>query len=327
MNLESLNLGLAFRLTMKTLPIILVRLGANLAFWLVAIIYLAIVAGVAALIGQAIDWLGVIVFLIGVVGVAPLYNLAYRYVFYMIKAAHIAIVSELLASGEIPAGSGQLSYGKQRVQERFGEVNVMFVVDELVTAVVHAFTSTVYNLVAWLPSDNLRTLMRIVQTIVKFAMNYIDEAILARSFWIERDNVWENARDGLVLYGMIWRPILINAVVLMIISYIPFIVAFLLFSAPVGFLLSIFSTQLAGWALIATLVLAYLIKVAIGDSFAMVAIIATYYKETQGKTPDPAMAAKLDSVSDKFGELKQRAQERVGMVGRNNADASEAPAG
>lgn len=314
MDLSSLKLGVAVNLLMKTMPILLIRLGVMMLFWLVAFIYLAFAGGVSFLIGSAVDWLGILIFIIALVSVIPLYNLAYRYVFYMIKAAHIAIMAELITNEKLklPPGRGQLEYGKTRVQERFGEVNAMFVVDELVQGVVRAFTRTVYSIARWLPGDTLDTLVKIVNRVVTFATSYIDEAILARSFWQDDDvNVWENARDGVVLYAMSWRPILTAAVALMLISYIPSIIVFVVFAAPIGALLALINTQLAGWSLIFMLILAWFVKVAIGDAFAVAAIISTYHRETVGKTPDPQMAAQLDNLSDKFGDLKNRAKQAM----------------
>lgn len=314
MNLSSLKLGVAVNLLMKTMPILLIRLGVMMLFWLVASIYLIFVGFVSFLIGNAVSWLGGLIFIIALISVIPMYNLAYRYVFYMIKAAHIAIMAELVTNEKLklPPGRGQLEYGKNRVQERFGEVNAMFVVDEIVQGVVRAFTRTVYSIARWLPGDTLDTLVKVVNRVITYATSYIDEAILARSFWQEDDvNVWENARDGVVLYAMSWRPILTAAVALMFISYLPSLVVFVVFAAPVGALLYFINAQLAGWTIIFMFILAWFIKVAIGDAFAVAAIISTYHRETQGKTPDPQMAAQLDSVSDKFSDLKNRAKQAM----------------
>lgn len=308
MDFSNLNLGLAFSLLMKTIPVLMIRLGAMLVFWVVAIIYLVIVSWIAVLIGSAIDWLGVIVFIVALVAVIPAYNLAYRYVFYMLKAAHIAIMAEILVNGKLPDGVGQLDYGRKKVTERFGEVNTMFVVDELVSGVVHMFTGTVYSIASWLPGDTLQTLARIVNRVIHYATSYIDEAVLARSFYISPpQNVWENARDGVVLYAMSWKPLLTSAVVLMLLSFVPGIVAFVIFAAPIAWLISLFSSSLAAWTVILALFLGWVFKVAFGDSFAMAAIIASYQRVTVGKTPDPAMAAKLDSISNAFTDLKNRA--------------------
>lgn len=310
-DLSSLEIGTSFRLLMRTAPILLVKLGAYVLFWVIALVYLGIAFLVASLVAKAVEIVGIILFILAIVGVSPLYSLAYRYVFFMIKAAHIAVISELLVNDKLPDGVNQLEWGKKQVTDRFGEVNVMFLVDALVSGVVRAFTRTIYSIARLLPGDTLRQVVTVLNRVILNATNYIDEAVLARSFVRKDIPVWVNARDGVVLYGMVWKPLLTNAVALMVISYLPFIVAFLLFSLPVGLLLSVFSGSLAGWSILFTLILAFLIKIAVGDAFAMTAMISAYHRQTQGLTPDPEMVAKLDDVSDKFGELKARAQEQI----------------
>jgi hypothetical protein len=306
-SLSSLQLGRAFRLIMQTLPIAAVRLGANIAFWVVTLVYLGITGGLAYLVWQAIPAVGVILFLVALGGLGPLYKLAQKYVLYVIKAAQIAVMAEILVNDRLPAGASQLAWGKERVQERFGEVSAMFLVDELVSGVVSAFTGVVYRVASFLPGDTFRSLANILNRVIRFAVGYIDEAILARTFWLQSGSVWANARDGVVLYGMVWKPLLANAVALMFLSYVPFIVVAILFSAPIGALTSLISPNVAGWSIIATLVLAYLVKVAIGDAFAMAAMISAYQRETQELEPDPAVTSKLEQISDRFRTLQQRA--------------------
>ena len=306
-SLSSLQLGRAFRLIVQTLPIALVRLGAYIAFWVVTLLYLGITGGLAWLVGQAIPAVGVILFLVAIGGLGPLYKLAQKYILYVIKAAQIAVISEILVNDRLPAGASQLAWGKERVQERFGEVSAMFLIDELVSGVVSAFTGVVYRVASWLPGNTFRSLANIVNRIIRFAVGYIDEAILARTFWLQSGSVWANARDGVVLYGMVWKPLLMNAIALMALSYVPFIVVAILFSAPIGALVSLISPSVAGWSIIATLVLAYLVKVSVGDAFAMAAMIAAYQQETQELEPDPTVTAKMEQVSDKFRTLQQRA--------------------
>lgn len=327
MNLQSLRLKEAFNLTLRTMPILLVRLGVYVVFWLVAMIYLGIAGGLAFLVGKAVPFLGVILFLVALGGTVPLYNLAKKYVLYLVKAAHVAVVAELLSRGELPAGANQLQWGKDRVQERFGEASIMFVVDELVEGVIRAFTGAVYSIAAFLPIDALRSLANMINRVIRFALSYVDEAILARTFWRKEGSVWANARDGVVLYGMVWKPLLLNAVALMLLSYIPFLLVMLLFSAPISALLSAISPTVAGWSIIATLLLAYLVKVAVGDAFAMTAMVASYQREIEGLQPDAQVTAKLEQVSDKFRELQRRAQEELSRFGRKaeSQPAAEVP--
>jgi hypothetical protein len=309
MDFSNLNFGLAFSLLMKTIPLLLVRLGAMLAFWAVAIIYLLIVLAVGTMIAAANETIGWIVGLVALLAVIPAYNLAYRYVFYMLKAAHIAIMAEILVNGKLPDGINQLNYGKQKVTERFGEVNAMFLVDELVSGVVGAFTGTVSSVLSWLPGD-FGWAIAILNRVIHYATNYIDEAVMARSFYNSaKQDVWVNARDGVVLYAMSWKPLLTSAVALMILSFIPGIVAFVIFAAPIAGLIWMINPAIAGWTIIFALFLGWVFKVALGDSFALAAIIAAYQRITDGKTPDPAMAAQLDSISDAFKDLKNKAMQ------------------
>lgn len=307
MGLERLQLGTAFTLVVKTAPILLVRLGIYLAFWVLLLIYWGITIGLAYLVGRVFAPLGWILAIVALVSTFPIYNLAYKYVFYLLKAAHIAVMAELLANGELPAGVNQLAWGKEQVTKRFGQVSVMFVVDEIVEGVVRMFTGLVFSIASWLPGDSIRTLVGIINRVIRYSTSYIDEAILARAFWRRDENIWESAQEGLVLYGMVWKPLVANAVALMVISYIPFLLVWLLFSAPIGGLLSLFSTTLAGWSIIIALIFAFFVKVAIGDSFAMAAILAAYQRETKNLTPDPAMEAHLTQISDQFRDLKDRA--------------------
>lgn len=325
MNLRQLQLRNALALTLKTTPILLVRLGAYLAFWVVALLYLGILFGIGALLANIAEWLGFLVGLIAVVSVVPIYRLAYKYVFYVIKAAHIAVIAELLEHGQLPPGSSQLQWGREQVQQRFGQVSLMFVVDELVEGIVKAFTRTVFSIVRILPGSQSR-IFELLERLVRNATGYIDEAVMARSFWRRDENIWESAQEGVVLYAMIWRPLLMNAVALMVLSYVPFLAALILFAAPVGFLLNLISSALAAWSIVLVLILAYFVKAALGDAFAMTAMIATYQRETRGLTPDPQMEARLSQVTDQFAELKNRAlqmAQKRGVPGMQPGSASD----
>jgi hypothetical protein len=323
--MSSLQLGRAVTIMMRTLPILGIRVLVSFISFVIFVVYMLITFGIAALLGNLNQTLGVIVFIIALVAVIPIYNLANRYIFYILKAAHLAIVAELLQNDKLPDGVNQLDWGRQQVQTRFGDVNVMFIVDELVNGVINAFTNTVGWLTAWLPGDTLRTLVGMVKMIIRLSLSYVDEAVLARAFWLRSESVWSTAVDGVVLYAQIWKPILTNAVVLMLLSYIPFVAALIIFAAPVAFILNIFSSDLAAWGIIAALFLAYLIKVSIGDTFAMVAIIATYQKETANLTPNPEMKAKLETLSDKFRELQRHATQELNKLSGSGEKPKTSP--
>jgi hypothetical protein len=308
MSLKSLQLGQALRLVVRTLPIAGVRLGLNLLFWLGGLLYVGGIGALALFAGQAATWLGVVLGVVGVVGLFVLLRLAQRYVLYLVKAAQIAVMARLLTSEDLPAGVGQLSWGKEQVANRFGEVSAMFLVDELVSAVVGGFTSLVYGLVGFLPGGTLRGVARLAGQVVHYAVTYIDEAILARTFWRDDGTVWANARDGVVLYAMVWKPLLVNALALMLLSLIPGVLIVALFAVPIGWLANTIWSGMGGWSILAALALGWAFKVGIGDSFAMAAIIAAYQRSIEGLQPDPALLGRLGQVS-RFDDLTRRAQE------------------
>src|SRR5690349_14350806 len=169
MGLDRLQLGTAWNLVVKTTPILLVRLGLYLAFWVLLLIYWAITIGIAYLIGRVFAPLGWILAIVALGSTFPIYNLAYKYVFYLLKAAHVAVMAELLANGDLPAGTNQLAWGKEQVTKRFGQVSVMFVVDEIVEGVVRMFTGMVFSIASWLPGDSIRTLVGVINRVIRYS--------------------------------------------------------------------------------------------------------------------------------------------------------------
>jgi len=307
-SLKSIHWGEAFRLVWRTLPIAGARLGVLVLFWLGTLIYFAAVGALAYFAAQAAPWLGIVLGVIGLGGYGWLYSLAQRYVLYLVKAAQIAVMARLLETGELPGGIGQLQWGKEQVTARFGEVSAMFLVDQVVTAVVRGFSALVSGLASWAPGDALKGLARMAGRVAHYAVTYVDEAILARTFWVDDGTVWANARDGVVLYAMVWKALLLNAVVLMLASYVPAVLVVLLLAAPAGLLASAVAQSLEGWIVLAIVALGLVVKAAIGDSFAMAAIIAAYRREIEGLEPDPALLARLGKVP-RFGYLAQRVEE------------------
>jgi len=328
LDLSKLQLGRAFGLIAKTMPILLIRMGAYLIFWVALSIYLGLTGGVAWLVGQAVSFLGVILFFAAIAGIAPIYQLAYKYVFYMIKAAHLAVVAQILEHGKLPDGKSQLDWGREAVTQRFGEASAMFLVDEMVESVIRAFTRTVYNVTRIFPGETMEQLATVANRVVRYSLTYVDEAILARSFWQDEDNIWESAEDGLVLYAQSWKPLLTNAVALMLISFVTFIAAFIIVAAPIGGLVALmFGQSAAGWSIIVALIFAWLVKVAVGDAFAMTAMVASYQDTTKDMTPNPEMSAQLSRVSDKFNEIKARAAQAVNTPPADASNASAADMG
>jgi hypothetical protein len=219
----------------------------------------------------------------------------------------LAVVVEILQRGTLPDGVNQLSWGRDQVLARFGAVSVLFLVDELVKGVVSAITAVAMSFASWIPGNSLRGITNMIKRIVEYAANYVDEAILARAFQYKDEDIWKTAREGVVLYGMVWKPLLVNAVALMVLSYVPFFLALLLLAAPMALFMSMFSFVWGGMGLILVLILGILIKIAVGDSYAMIAMVAAYQRETAGLIPDQRVEKRIARASEQFRTIQEKA--------------------
>jgi hypothetical protein len=299
----------ALGLLLKTTPILWVRLGSYALLGLGLLAYAAVVGGIAWLLSQLWGVLGVIVLVVGFGGGFALVRWASRYYFYLLKAAHTAVMTAFIVHGRGPE-TGQLEYGKQQVLDRFTDTSIMFAVDQVLDGVVKAINRTFARATDLLPIPGMDGLQKLVQQVSTFATTYIDEAILSRAYAQREDNVWAVAKDGVLLYAQGWKPILANAVALTLLSYVEFVAFLIILGVPavaIGALVPALSTPLG----VGVLLGAWMLKLAVADAYAMAATLLAYHRTTAGMTPNPEWQARLEQVSDGFQELKQKAVEAV----------------
>lgn len=307
--MPKIYLAEAFGLIAKTLPILWVRLGSYVVLGLALGVYAAALGGVAWLLGQLWAPLGFIVFLIAIGGAFAVVKWAGRYWFYLLKAAHTAVMTEFIVTGKGPAGS-QLAYGKEQVLGRFKDTSILFGVDLLVNGIVKFIIRTFTRITSMLPIPGMDGLAKLVERIAIMSTTYVDEAVLSRAYAKREQNVWAVAKDGVVLYAQAWKPILANAVVLALLSFVEFLVFLLILGLPAAAI----GAAVPGLRLalgIGVLIGAWMLKLALSDAFALAATLIAYHRATEGLEPDPVWVAKLEGASDKFRELGRKAAEMV----------------
>ena len=309
-----------FGIFMQTLPYVFLRLVAYLLFGLLALIVTGVMAGVgigvAALFGQA----GGAVFIILFIALGVLWGLkrlAERYVLYLVKAGHVAVITELVQKGTLPAGVNQVSYGKDKVLKHFASTSVLFGVDALVAGSVRQILRWLVRLgsfLSFLPGAKL--VLGLVYRVLRLAGNYIDEAVLSYILLHEDQNVWRAAADGVVLYAQSWKKILWRAVGVVLVVMTGWLVVFL-----VSFLALLPLASLAGRskpglplflgfvALVAAWLIANVVRWALVDPFATVAMIVAYNEAVREQTPSYDLYSTLAGVSRKFRELEQKARQ------------------
>jgi hypothetical protein len=262
-----------------------------------------------------------------------------RYYFYLLKAAHAAVMTEVILTGSGPDDASQVQYGKERVQTRFKETSVMFGIDRLLEGTVRSFNRSFARLMNLLPIPGADSLKQFVRRVSRFATTYIDEAILTRAYRDDDANVWAVARDGVILYAQCWKPILANAVALTLLSYFEFLLFLVILGLP-ALLIGVALPSLKIALGIGVIVGAWMLKLAVADAFSLAATLLAYHRSTEGMTPDPTWQARLEEVSDQFRELKRKASEHMSGAEkageeastttpppRNDADVSQQPNG
>ncbi len=315
----------AIGLITRTLPFLWTRVGAYLLFGLVMAIYLGIAFGISSLFFAIhLGIVGFIFFLVALGAILPIYRLAESYFFYLLKAAHVAVMTELLIRGQVPTGNGQIAWGKQAVQSRFRDTNIMFVLHQLVSGVVRTFTSSVSNTLNLLPIDGMDTITSFMSLVVRYSTTYVDAAVLSRAYMTNEPNMWATAAEGTVLYAQCWKPILKNAVKLAVLSFFLFLIAMVVLGIPALLLALILPKILV---LVIVVMLAVMLKLGVGDTYALASTLIIYHRETANMVASPEWTAKLESVSDKFKQLQLNAATFVPGVPAAMVAASAQPVG
>jgi hypothetical protein len=298
---------------LRTLPFIILRLAVYLAIAIAYVFATGLGAGIGYGIGHighsanapagGAFWGGLIGF--GVVS-AALY-LAREYLLYLVKAAHIAVLVEILDGRPIPAGQGQIAFGTNFVKTHFAESSVLFGVDQIVKGVLRTIMRTLNFFTAFLPIPALQTAMRIAEGVIRMSLTYVDEIILAYLIRTRTTNPWDSAKDALILYAQNYKHFLKNAVWLSLFMWGTTFVIFLLLLAPAGAVAYFLPGSSGIWVFVFAVIFAIALKKALLEPLAIASLMQVFFKTIEGQAPDPEWKARLDSASRQFQELGEKA--------------------
>ena len=319
----NLQLGRAIGIVMKTMPYVLYRAVVYGVICAVVAFLLLFVALVGYLFGGAAAGVMIVIFLgAGAFGA----RLLREYVLYLLRAGHIAVITEIIERGALPQGVNQTQWGAEQVKMYFKEISVLSLIDQIIKGVITKLNRTLFNVMTILPIPGMKDASRVVQKVVDFSLTYVDEAILAYTFKTRNPNVYGAAKSGIILYCQAWKGLLKNAVVLTVLSYAGTALSALFFLIPLGALAWILpeSWAVAKFSLfLLALFMGASLKWILFDPIACAATILTFLAETKSMTPDPAWEERIEKVSSKFTELRHKAADYV-----KNAEATQAaPAG
>jgi hypothetical protein len=295
------------------------RLVAYAIFGLVALLVIGFMAFLGYLATRLFKEAGGAVFVILLIAVGILWGLkrlAERYVLYLIKAGHVAVITELVQKGTLPAGVNQVAYGKDKVLKHFASTSVLFGVDTLVAGAVRQILRWLTRLGSFLAViPGAKLLLSFAYRVLSLAGNYLDEAVLSYILIHEEQNVWRAAADGVVLYAQSWKKLLWRAVGVVLVVMIGWLVVFLISFLPLLAIASVVAREsgqrfLFGFfALLGAWLIANVARSALVDPLATVAMIVAYNEAVREQTPSYDLYNTLAGVSLKFRELEQKARQ------------------
>jgi uncharacterized membrane protein len=295
----------------KTAPFLIFRFLIYFAITLCFVLITGAGAGVGYGIGYIANaapaggmWGGLVGF-----GIASVIMYLIReYLLYIVKAGHVAVLVSLLEGKEIPGGKRQVDYARQVVQERFATSSLLFAVDQLIKGVLKTFNKAFMSVATIIPIPGSKGLIGFVNTMLTLSLTYLDEVILAYLIKTRAENPWAASRTAIILYAQNYTKFLKNAVWLAIFVWVLTFIIFLLVLGPAALLVKLFPGTGGPLTLIVALVFAWGIKQAVIEPVAMIALMQVFFRVTVGQTADPEWEARLESLSMKFNELKQKAQ-------------------
>lgn len=304
------SLGKAIGAMFKTFPFICLRMMVYFGIALGTLLSIGIGAGVGYGVMSMTQSPGVGAFWGGLFGFGLVSAVLYwlrEYLLYAVKAGHIAVLVEVLDGRDLPVGKGQISHAQTVVKERFGEMSILFAVDQLIKGILKALNRLVFSITNFIPLPGAKNAAKWINALINLSLTYTDEIVLAHAIRVKSSNPWGSAKDAILLYAENYGAMIKSALFLLFFMFFISFGLFLIFLIPAGMLAALFPGQASGWGFVAAFIFAWAFKAALLDPLAMTCLMQVYFKVTEGKVPNPSWDQKLSSVSDKFRALKEKA--------------------
>jgi hypothetical protein len=305
----------AFRLLTRTTPFLGLNIFVYGGFFIASVLWLAIFGGIAYFFSTRVELLAFIFFIIAVAGPYGVLIFGKRYILYLVKGAHIAVLTKLLKDDELPDNKTQVVYGREMVQNNFRDVSILFALDRMIDRIVKRFTRRFVRIVDLLPfGGGASKIARWAAMIVNNSLSYVDEAILSYAIARDEKNIWNSARHGIILYAQVYKPVLITAVKVWFLGRALFIGLLILLGMPGVILMLMFD---AIWfqliTIIGVILYTQLIIRAVFEPFATAYTLVTYHDSIEGVEVNKEWDERLQSVSGEFKKLVNKAKDFGGQ--------------
>jgi hypothetical protein len=300
-------------LLIQSMPYALARFGVLLGASVVALLGLVITLGGTALLADRVAGAFGVIWLVGCLAAAGfVWGTLLRYVLHLIECGHVAVLTELITKGSLPAGGESMfAHGKRVVTERFGQANVLFGLNMLVRGIVQAFHRTLDWIADILPLPGLDSLSRLINIVLRAATRYLDKVIFSYSLTRPGIDAWQASREGLVYYCQNAKPVLKTAMWSVVLEYVTSAVLWLLLLVPAGLITYALPAASREWGGIVTIVVAVLLLGPLRSAFIkpvfLIMMMVRFHTAIEGQAVNPEWDARLAGISDKFRNFGNKA--------------------
>lgn len=227
-------------------------------------------------------------------GVGKLFR---NYVLYLVKAAHVGVITQIATKKELPYGETLFSFSLGIIQRQILRISLFFAVDRMVNLVLKAFNKSVLRRIPVLGGGGNRSFLK---TFLDYSVGYVDEAIFSYTLLREGENPWKSAREGLVLYAQNWKIVLGTGLVMSLGGYL--LVAAVAF--PVGLVLMSVNLPFAAAAVPLAIGAGFLARFIFMDPLALTATIVNFHLAIEGQQANPEWERKMAGLSGEFSAIR-----------------------
>jgi hypothetical protein len=324
----------AIGLLIKSLPYALMRFAVLMGFSLATIVWMIVMFGGAAWAGTHIAGIfGFVWFISCAVAGGWFWATMLRYFLHLIECGHVAVLTELIVRGQIGNGTESMfEYGKRIVTAKFGEVNVLFGINLLVRGVVNAVHNTLEGIGNMLPIPGVEGIANLVTAILRAATRYMDKVIFSYNLARGDANPWKSAQDGVVYYAQNAKPILKQAVWIVVLEYALTAAMWVVLLIPAAVLTSILPSSLREMGGLVTIIIAVLFALSARGAFVkpifLIMLMVNFHTLIEHQPVNEEWVNRLNQLSDKFRDLEKKARDYMaGTVSTPSATPPEvAPA-
>lgn len=304
----------AVGLLVRSLPYAVARFAVLFTFSIACIVWFTITMGGAALAGRYIaPVFGLAWFVLCVAAAGWFWGAVLRYVLHLIECGHVAVLTELIVNGRVGNGDESMfAYGKRIVTDKFGQVNALFAMNLLVRGVVNAVHSTIEGIGHLLPIPGLDAIGNLVTAILRAATRYMDKVLFSYNLACGDPNPWRSAQQGLVYYAQDAKPLLKQAVWIVVLEHVLSVLLWLALLIPAAVVTAMLPHDVRNLGGLATIGIAALFALSARAAFLkpvfLIMVAVRFHELIEHEPINQEWVSRLDQLSTKFRDLGQKAQ-------------------